>query len=95
MFRDAEKLDPDDRVFWFAPATDYDDNNAYKRGYLMGAFAGDGSVLATKTALRIRGTPVRTSVQSMKKWVEPSWNTPQMSRRNMTSLSGTTLQRAR
>jgi hypothetical protein len=44
MFRDAEKLDPDDRVFWFAPATDYDDNNAYKRGYLMGAFAGDGSV---------------------------------------------------
>jgi hypothetical protein len=44
MFRDAEKLEPDDHVFWFAPPTDYDENAAYKRGYLMGAFAGDGSV---------------------------------------------------
>mgnify|MGYP000713571491 CR=1 FL=1 len=44
MFRDAEKLEPDDQVFWVAPPTDYDENAAYKRGYLMGAFDGDGSV---------------------------------------------------
>jgi hypothetical protein len=44
MFRDAEKLEPDDHVFWFASSKDYDENAAYKRGYLIGAFAGDGSV---------------------------------------------------
>lgn len=44
MFRDAEKLEPNDEVFWFAPPNDYDDTAAYKRGYLMGAFAGNGSV---------------------------------------------------
>ena len=44
MFRDAEMLEPEDSIFWFAPPNDYEDTAAYKRGYLMGAFAGDGSV---------------------------------------------------
>lgn len=47
-FFDAEKLAPDDHVFWFAPSTDYDENNAYERGYLIGAFVGDGSVTGYK-----------------------------------------------
>ena len=44
MFRAAEKLSADDQIFWFAPPRADTENAAYKRGYLMGAFAGDGSV---------------------------------------------------
>lgn len=44
MYREAEKLDVGDDIYWFAAPNEYEENDAYREGYITGAFCGDGSV---------------------------------------------------
>jgi len=44
MYREAGELDVDDEIYRFATPNGYEENDAYREGYITGAFCGDGSV---------------------------------------------------
>ena len=44
MFREAQELEAGDQIYTFTAPEVYEETDSYKRGYIRGAFAGDGSV---------------------------------------------------
>lgn len=44
MYREAGELDVDEEIYWFAAPKEYEENDAYRKGYITGAFCGDVSV---------------------------------------------------
>jgi len=76
MYREAEKLDVGDDIYWFAAPNEYEENDAYREGYITGAFCGDGSVPDGKTESKTPETLVRISAPWMKRLHELSSRTP-------------------
>ncbi|MBX0325903.1 hypothetical protein EGH21_23065 [Halomicroarcula sp. F13] len=61
VYLDAEQLGVDDDIYWFVAPTEYEENDAYREGYITGAFCGDGSVPGWKDRIedpRNRGSYV-------------------------------------
>jgi len=44
MYLEARELDENDEIYWFVAPNEYEENDAYREGYITGAFCGDGSV---------------------------------------------------
>jgi hypothetical protein len=52
VYLDADQLDVDDEIYWFAAPTEYEESDAYREGYITGAFCGDGSVPGWKDRVK-------------------------------------------
>jgi hypothetical protein len=62
MRRKAANLDAGDEIYWFSTPQTFETTTSYKRGYIHGAFAGDGSIPGFKDRVSLQDDPQNSSV---------------------------------